>query len=198
MGPYEEWSLLQLPGWAQDDLTGSIGAQWDAINTEYIDATKARFPALAPADALVWLGMERKLEQVPGETAESFAARLEGAWDTYQWAGTDKALIDAMALLGYSSVQVVRNNPTPPDGDDSKVSRIWLHIQQPHSISKRKWGAGGNKWGEPGGRLWGTNATREQVELIRRALQKWKASHCWVESVVVEFSDGNVVWPMGF
>lgn len=82
-------------------------------------AVKARFPELAPADALPYLASERGLLQGgtigggPSESNSAFGTRLKQAWDVPGWpvAGTPYAiLIQLYYSLGYTNVIIAQQN----------------------------------------------------------------------------------------
>ncbi len=99
-----------VPPW----LLGPNGRTWlTAIGRSLDDnaerarqAVKARFPNLAPDDALAVLGEERGMPRGPGETTASYRARLLGAWDAWTWAGTPYGMLRQLLAAGYPTVYV--------------------------------------------------------------------------------------------
>src|SRR5260370_27218568 len=83
---------------------GLMGDVEDTLVDRAKQAVKARFPLLAPPDALTALGVERQLPQGPSETTAAYGARVQNAWNTWPWAGTAYGLLSALQVLGYTNV----------------------------------------------------------------------------------------------
>src|SRR6267142_201537 len=83
---------------------GEIGDVEDAAMDRAKQSVKARFPLLAPPDALTAIGRERMIPQAPGESNASYAARLQDAWNTWPWAGTPFGVLRALYSSGYRNV----------------------------------------------------------------------------------------------
>lgn len=107
----------QLDGSADGDFvgrgtvpsaTGNGDFDWGLVTRAKL-AVKARFPGLAPSDALEKIGVERKMPRGPGETDASYAARLLAAWDTWPWAGTAFGVLSALKVAGYTAEVRIQN-----------------------------------------------------------------------------------------
>lgn len=97
----------QLDGSADGDYPGRGSAPADfGLVARAKAAVKARFPQLAPSDALDEIGIERKMPRGPGETDANYAARLQAAWNTWPWAGTAFGLLSALSAGGYPTAEV--------------------------------------------------------------------------------------------
>lgn len=83
---------------------GALGDVEDALIDRAKQAVKARFPLLAPPDALTAIGVERQMPQGPGESSAAYAARLADAWTAWQWSGTAYGLLRAFYSTGYTNV----------------------------------------------------------------------------------------------
>jgi hypothetical protein len=105
---YRAWRCSLVPTTHQrptgQAFQGALGDVEDALIDRAKQAVKARFPLLAPPDALTALGVERQLPQGPGESTTAYAARLQGAWLLWPWAGTPYGLLRAFADAGYPNV----------------------------------------------------------------------------------------------
>lgn len=123
---YRKWLLeggMRLPPW----LLGKWGSRWvymiglvnDAIMEATVQAVKARFPTVAPDDALPYLAEDRMLEPGLGEDSATLRKRILGVWDAWQWAGTEKGLLDQLkAWLPSADWRVIANREwsVPPEG----------------------------------------------------------------------------------
>jgi hypothetical protein len=182
-----------------------LGAVKDAVADAARQAVKARMVALAPDDALPWIGAERLIERYPGETTPQYRARLRAAWDAWLFAGTAQGVVGALRAAGFNaSVFSVRAAPSwwvgawPPNGPEAlpaaSWSRFWIVIEPPFPFAwtLRRWGA--FAWGELGADgtplTWGSTATVRQVELVRSIVRKWKAAHERCAQVLVRVPDG--------
>lgn len=139
-------------------------------------AVKERFPTTCSDDALDHVGDTMQLERYPGETNDTYRARLSEAFDAHSWAGTAKGIQDqltaALTGLGATSpvVTVIENwNGAYADGGDW-YSRIAVVIQC------------GGVWTESSlGGTWvlgttvlGSTATALEVAAMKRIVRKWK------------------------
>lgn len=67
-------------------------------------AAKADLPLICPVDSLPVIGEEVGLPRGYTEPEANYRARLVGAWDAWQWAGTPYGLLRAFQLAGYPNV----------------------------------------------------------------------------------------------
>lgn len=93
---------LQMPG--ARELMTTLGAQKDVGVARSVAATRARFTALAPDDALDLIGATFDLERLPSEADDDYRARLLTAFAQWALAGTKEGLAAAIAGLGYTAV----------------------------------------------------------------------------------------------
>jgi hypothetical protein len=70
------------------------------------EAVKARFPELAPVDALQFLELERGLDRSIAETDAAFATRLKEAWARWALAGSARSVLKALKDQGYSNTEI--------------------------------------------------------------------------------------------
>ena len=171
----------------------------DALGDEHVAAVQAPWPWLAPSDALYYIGTERQLEKYPGEDEEIYRIRLWNAWDTWRLAGTEEGLLDqlylATASIGLTDITIRYNRdwePAPPDGNTDWWSRFWVVIGEPHPWEMAVWGEG--SWGD--GRLWGASITIEQINLLKRVIKQWKASHSYCEAILIQFGEYEMSFPV--
>lgn len=107
---YEDWLPELAPPWLQKERGRALLNGWGQALDEYASLTAtgllARWAALAPEDALNLLGAERGLTRYPGESIEAWRTRVLGAWEFWQWSGTEYGLSVALSQLGYASAIV--------------------------------------------------------------------------------------------
>lgn len=86
----------------------SLGTVKDGVRASFAYAVKAHFITVCPTDGLPAIGYERGLERGPSESTPTYRLRLQGAWEAWTWGGTDKGIVDQLAILGYTA-HVIRD-----------------------------------------------------------------------------------------
>ncbi len=181
---------------------GAIGDALDLTLEAMAQAVTARFVAHAPADALGWLGAERLLQRFPGDTDDTYRARLAAACVVWQLAGTEDGIIAMLIACGFTdvTVHVARGAippgevSWPPDGDPANWSRFWVFIdastapQNPFGWQPWTWGDGA-LWGD--GHTWGSTATSGEVALVRGIVRLLKAAHEICGGIWIDLPGGN-------
>lgn len=186
----------------------SHGVILDAAMDRLELGAKARFPSLAPEDALGPLGRDRRIVRGINESADSYAARLVRWLDDWRRAGNPFALM--AQLRGYlnaavrlrtvdrrgnwfslleDGTQEALLNQANWDWDDAPASPRWARfwvIIYPLSTGlwtdEGRWGGGG-VWGEDGS--FGTTATLDQVASVRAIVRDWKPQGTKCEYIIV-------------
>jgi hypothetical protein len=138
-------------------------------------AVKERFPTTCSDDALDHVGDTMQIERYPGETDDTYRARLSGAFDAHSWAGTAKGIEDqltaALTAMGAAApvVTVLEQWQGAYAGADwySLISVViqegpWVRVHAGEDFI-----AGASLAG-------GSNATLEEIALIKRIVRKWK------------------------
>lgn len=175
-------------------------------------ALKARYPSLAPPDALPALGRERGIRRGFAESLESYAARLITWLVDRRIKGSPYALMNQLAgyFTGYAvRIRVVNvagtwytryHNGTfdwhfasPSnwdwDGTTAAFSRYWVIVYVPTSLwsGEGLWGQpvgpGGGVWGDGG--VWGLSATYEQGQTVEAIIRDWNPPHARCAGVIV-------------
>lgn len=204
MGTFKDYIVGSAPPWLNDPsgqaMLRAIGDGKDYLLDVAKQGVKARFPLLAPSDALNQIGGERQLPRGPGESTASYAARLRGAWDTWPWAGTPTGVLNALWDAGYTNVwlvvqkgrvytlnasrQLVVMN-TSTDGISSFTfpspnfwSTFLAYFPHPHPAS---WIANGVP-----------SSSSDEANLIRGLIQKWKPGFSTFSRVVI--ADTGLLW----
>lgn len=103
---FAQASKEELPFWL-DGPEGRAcaeagGALQDIEITKLRDGVMMRFPDRAPDDALEFVGGGYDMERYPGETFESYRARLRNAYPTKRKAGSKSGVLDALAEYGFT------------------------------------------------------------------------------------------------
>ncbi|WP_027878157.1 phage tail protein [Meiothermus cerbereus] len=182
----EDWLRDRAPPWFQDAPVGPEIEAYGALADEHLEyvatALRARYVELAPEDGLNLLGAERNFVRYPAESLDAFRQRIIGAWEFWQWAGTEYGLGLALSQLGYNSAIVpVRNYDNTRwsefdvylyagtrsyDGSVEEKNRILAIINQVKPAHTRlatlryvpsgplNWNPAGLTWNPPG-QVWG-------------------------------------------
>jgi hypothetical protein len=175
----------------------ALDVQLDAAG----QAVAARIIALAPPDALGWIGAERLLPRYPGDTDDTYRARLQRAWDLWQLAGTAAGILAALDACGFHSAAIYAARAAtppgeaswPPDGDTGNWSRFWVFLDvtspanNPFDWQPTIWGTGA--WGTGG--TWGSTATTGEVALVRGIIRTLKAAHELCSGLYVDLPGGR-------
>jgi hypothetical protein len=108
---FRDYQPQIAPAFIQDTngiaFTRAEGDVKDALADRCQHAVKARFPNLAPDDALDTLGVERGLPRIPGEARSEYSERLRDAWNSWALGGTPLGLLQALAEAGYTTRLVI-------------------------------------------------------------------------------------------
>jgi hypothetical protein len=100
-------ALLRPNGAAFEAAFGSVK---DAQLDRDIAAVKAKYPNIAPSDALNIIGADRGMPRGQSEGDAAYAARLVNTWNTWPWAGTAYGLLQAFWATGYQNVALAQPN----------------------------------------------------------------------------------------
>lgn len=107
---FEEARLEELPPWLDDAVgRGFVGAHGRVLDAEQRLTTagvKARWLYDAPDDALDPIGRGNDILRFQGESDLIYRVRLEGAWETWEKAGTAQAVLDSLHAYGITDVRV--------------------------------------------------------------------------------------------
>lgn len=138
-------------------------------------AALSRLPATCPDDGLDLLGQAFVLPRFPGESNDSYRARLAAAWPTYEVAGAPDALTESLRAYGFQDVTIAR-------AENFFYATFWysafIVALGPDfgstGITADAWGS--FTWGDPL-KTWGSTATPSQLGAVVRQILKWKAAH---------------------
>lgn len=199
----------------------SLGLLCDAVLEHAWHALIARFPHHAPSDAVSLIARDRKLVQGIGETQAAFADRLVTWLDEHRVRGNPYALMRQLRGYCNAAVRVrtvdrrgnwytierdgsyAYHGPADPSspgeawdwdgGGLERWARFWVIIY-PTSAGEpwttgQEWGDG-SLWGEPGA-TWGSTATVDEVDAVRRIVRDWKPAGTRCEHVIIAFDDAS-------
>jgi hypothetical protein len=116
---YEEWygkGVAAAIPWLAGGPHGQAEAgSWprlldDIVRDRLTQARYQAFPGLAAADALPFLGNDRKLIQGSSETEAAFRARLQNPWDQWARAGTWLGLLCQLYWYGLGNAIILQQN----------------------------------------------------------------------------------------
>lgn len=208
---YQSRSVLDgiTPRW----LSGvPLGRAWLLGNAVMKDAAlaaaklavKARFPSLAPDDALPYLAAERRIERGHQYTIAQFREQIVNAWDAWSLAGTKDGLVAALRTAGFRNFMIVQNYETPMDGNPDHWWKFWIVVWPPFP-----WPFNPTLTWDPGlpwdpGLTW-PGVPQEWVERVKQVVRLWKPAHAICANLVVHSSgltwdpgmtwDPGIVWP---
>src|SRR5437879_5513698 len=131
---YAEYEPATALPWFQ----GKWGQAWfrvsGQIKDQWVDwaklAVKARFAAIAPADALLSLLRDYGLDPPFLESESTTRNRIARAWETWRTAGTKRGLLTAIGAAGFASVAIFENFEWTEANAD-RWWRFWVVIRPP-------------------------------------------------------------------
>lgn len=191
---------LLAPGWLQTPKNAAwlraSGDLKDSLVERCKAAVKARFPLVAPRDALDVAGAERQLERGPAESNASFAERVAGAWNIWRWGGTARGLLQALSDSGYTTtvLAIVNGKAFTLVAGELVTTPLpagtWACDATPLFWNKFVLVLPANPWGED------PAADDPRVELLRRLVRRWKSAHSTCADIVVINSGRLWDWPI--
>ena len=208
------------PAWLTAPYDGaqvqySLGVMLDAQVERTFQGTKARFPEHGPADALPFMGRDRKIIRGINEPAAAFAARLLRWLDDHRVRGNPFALLDqiraflqtdmlvrtvdhrgnwfTVAADGTRSLLLDQGNWDWDGAAASQWSRFWVILYPPTSLWLQDDPAIGDAdlWaGEIGraGYTIGSTATRDEVDGVRTLVRQWKPAGTLCLWIILAFA----------
>lgn len=161
---------------------GMIGLMGDLAAEAAREAALMRFfdAVTFPEDALAPHGDERLMPRYPTESADTYKSRLRDAWNAWNRAGTDQAIITQLAGLGLTA-EIYANHEWNWDSDTDNWSRFWVVVTS-HPWSRWHW-SDGTSYG--GGATWGSTATPAEIYALRRLVRTWKVGHVVCSHIIL-------------
>lgn len=209
------------PRWLTEGEGGLIGYALDTLKDAFVERAMwgllARFPEVAPDDAVPLIGRDRRVVRGRNELLESYRARLLRWLDDRQRCGNAFALMQKLAeytgpLPKFRTVDARGNWYTRnPDGTiewslntgnwnwdgpiGDRWSRFWVIIY-PNGLwtvaPDQAWGdADAPDWGEDTGWTWGSTASPEEVDTIRGIVADWKPAGTRCVNIILAFDNAS-------
>lgn len=174
----------------------------------------ARWPHLAPSDALPVLGRERGIRRGISETDASYVSRLLIWLVSRRFRGNPYALADQLAGWLGAKVGVIRvvnqqgawytrlsdgtreyHRATPTnfswDAYPTQWSRYWVILYPSDTCwNTRKVLTGLTTWGDHSG-TWGTTMSRGEAEVLRAIVGEWNPPHARCSHIVLAYDDAS-------
>ena len=150
----------------------------------------------SPADALPLVGEGSNMPRYFTDTDDTYRARLNDRWNTWELAGTKAQLQNQAVLMGFPNALVKEPVDWPDKPPLNYWSQFWLFIPQgDHNFTV------GANWDDPGlvwdGFTWsvsGTNAF-EIIESLKAAMCLFKPGHVILREII--FETGNFTYDTG-
>lgn len=179
MTSYKDFQRDLAPAWLQKKrgkawLEGH-GEEKDGLVSLLADAVKAHLAKVAPEDALVLLAVERGFERFKGERLDAFRARVLGAFEFWEFAGTRRGMETVLKQLGYRPYVAEHWKE-----DRTKWSEFSIYLF-PDQKALTSWAWGTGAWGD--GRLWGLDVGADEPPRVRGVIDKMKPAHSKLRAV---------------
>lgn len=184
-----------------------MGEAWDEQIDRMYQARRARWPDYCPVDGLFYIGVERGLERVffvgvhpkVVEDEKLYRRRLREAWTIWRFAGTQEGHRESFRWAGLNAVSVWRRKEwnSPPEQNVSAYLKafqraVWAQfdvlVDPSFPFKPLNWA--GWTYGNPV--TWGTDATPDDVSLLRRLGRKFRSGHDTFMWIVVNNTGGRV------
>ena len=178
---YQRWLVEISPPWLRGvrgaSFISGLGTALDESTALTITGILARFADRAPEDALIFLGTERALIRYSGESNDAFRARVLGAWDFWQWAGTEYGMRRWLKVAGYEARihEHFRDDPS-----------IWAEFSlylwpyRPEFITDR-WDDEVGAWDD--GSNWDYTIAGAELQRVPELVKEVKPAHAKVRSI---------------
>lgn len=209
----EKFQQEIAPPWLADDngltLNGFLGGIRADERALLKEAVKARWPTLGPDDALGRQGLDRQIEQAPGETLDAFRARITDPFATWYWAGTKTGIRNIFLPWGFTAEQVLVFDDYEHHfavGEwHSRVNTVLDSVGGQFTTDGLWSGAGFyddggswdieavDYWDGPGvyddGGLWGTEFFAPYLSYIRRSYRRFKSPGSYPVALYIVLTD---------
>lgn len=181
------------PPWLQRTVGGkllvAVGNRIDELVDRTRDGVALRFPG-QDADALPYIGRERRIRRGPGEAAATYAGRLRGWWDAHRNRGGPYALLEQLYAFFLDTLNVQM------DVVYHSGTRRWVDAAGTVTRDAVTWGADGSSlWAQiwvffylgadPTGIVTASTASDDDAEMFRAIPREWSAAHLKTVTLVL-------------
>jgi hypothetical protein len=182
--------LETAPPWLRDPVSDTThrvqGDAKDKLVARLRAGVRARYPLIAPEDALERIGNERGIERGPDEDRETYAARLASAWDAWEFAGTPLGVLRALHYASFPSASILTQRGRYFALDGTGTSRGRTPTSAP---SRRRTSGTASSSSSPlPSPPWSGGVPADgspTALLVKRLVKKWKAAHALFVGVVI-------------
>lgn len=193
-----EITLDRMPSWLLDTWGRAWTVVFGSVKQAYVEAvkaaTKARFAAVAPSDALPQLGANVGFARSRNESIGTFRARLLRAFEIWQYCGTRKGLLDALDALypeypASATIEEYFDDPASFGVDPTRWARFRLEISIPHWGAAPLWDA--FHWDD--GSHWDVTAPEAEIRAVRGTIHRWTPAYARCVRLRVHVTGGTYV-----
>lgn len=189
---YRDYAVDLSPPWLLQPqgqvFMRALGDVRDAITQHLKNGVQARFSSSAAPDALSAQGNDREIERGPTDTDQGYAARLKGAWDTWEFAGTPTGVLSALFDAGYTNVVLVTTRQTHTFNSSRQLVSTTLSTPRAFSPGAPFWNAFLVWFPVPFITSWqisGVPASGSaEADGVRRLVNRWKPAHAIVTGYI--------------
>lgn len=197
MGSFVTARLDELPAWIGGAVSGEgtvdtgveLARAAGSLQDDELATLKAgigaRFLDACPDDGLDHWGRGVRIPRMPGESHDTYRARLEEAWTTWELAGTAPGIEAQLRAYGVADVEVVEDWQGQW-GEGHVASHVWalLGPTMPWEPRLAPFVGGPDTLG-------GSTATPAEVRQAKALVLAWKAPHTYPMAIRLHF-DGVV------
>lgn len=198
MADLVEITLDRAPPWLLGPWGKALLFVLGSVKQAFVDAArqavKARFPQVAPSDALPALAASRMLFAGKGESQASLRARILRAFIIWQYCGTKKGLLDALDALypenpANSEIEEYWDDPAAFGIDNARWARFRLEMWIPHWGIAPAWDA--FHWDD--GSHWDVTAPEAEIRALRATIHRWTPAYAKCVRLRVHAAGGAIV-----
>lgn len=191
---FEGYFSSKIPDWMGsigDRLARAVGHYVDGAHAHALVGVRARFFRYQGDydGALAEHGFAAAICKHPSESSTSYAYRVGNRWESKQWSGTAKAVLDDLVSLGLDGEAtmvsdsgdswtyvggVLTSYPGIKFDESDRYSRFFILTQ--NQWGEHSWGEPGLSWGDPGVN-WGSDISADEFRSIGRVAWIQKSAH---------------------
>lgn len=193
MADYKDFQVESSPPW----MRGPMGTNWqtahgllkDGLREAMKLAVKARFPGLAPGDALDLVGHTLQIPRAFAKNDAQYVSALLNGWATWKQAGTVPGMTAVLTAAGLTGVQI-KEAWYWFDGLPNYYFTIvasWPGPWNTDPLADGTWGSAGT-WGDAG--LWAGGIPVVDRARLKARINKWKPARAVCATVIFPLTGG--------